>query len=163
MAAWEQKRRDTLTLEERRIKGVRMIVEEGLSEHQIANRLDVSQEAVSKLYIAYRKKNNSLDALKSKKHLGRPSRLNRRQMKDIPKILKNGATHYGFSTDLWTAERVGEVMERKYHIEYSSSQVARILHSLNQSWKKPDGEAREFDEEKVRGWVQNMLPEIKKS
>ena len=36
MAAWKQRRRDPLTLEERRINGVRMIVEQGLSEHEVA-------------------------------------------------------------------------------------------------------------------------------
>jgi len=163
MAAWNQKRRDTLTLEERRVNGIKLIVEQRLSEHQVADKLGVSQPAVSKWYSAYREGNDSFDALKSKKHVGRPSRLNRRQMRGIPKIIRRGAAYYGFSTDLWTAERIGKVIEDKYRIEYSASQVARILHSLNQSWKKWEGKAREYDEEKVKDWVQNTLPEIKKS
>ncbi|MDG6995454.1 MAG: winged helix-turn-helix domain-containing protein [Nitrososphaerota archaeon] len=48
--------------------------------------------------------------------------------------------------------------KRFLSIRSLTGQVARILHSLNLSWKKPDGQAREFDEEKVSDWVQNTLP-----
>lgn len=162
MAAWKQKRRDPLTLEERRINGVKMIVEQGLSEHEVARRLGVTHGIVSRWYAAYRDGGNSYDALKSRKHTGRPSRLNGRQLAGIPKILVNGAEYYGFSTDLWTAERLAKVIEEKYEIRYSPSQVARILNSLNFSWQKPEGKAREYDEKKVRDWVRNVLPDIKK-
>ncbi len=40
--------------------------------------------------------------------------------------------------------------------------MARILHSKNLSYQKPEGKAREYDEKKVRDWVQNTLPDIKK-
>jgi transposase len=163
MAAWKQKRRDPLTLEERRINGIKMIVEQGLSEHEVARRLGVTQSVVSQWYSAYRDGGNSYDALKSTKHTGRPSKLNRRQLAvSIPKILEEGAQHYGFFTDLWTAERLAKVIEEKYGIQYSSSQVARILGSMNLSYQKPEGKAREYDEKKVRDWVRNTLPDIKK-
>jgi transposase len=162
VAAWKQKRRDPLTLEERRINGVKMIVRQGLGVNEVARRLGVAHSAVSYWYSVYRKGGNSYDALKSKKHTGRPSRLNRRQLDSIPKILQKGAQHYGFSTDLWTAERLAKVIEEKYGISYSSSQVARILGSLKLSYQKPEGKAREYDEKKVRDWVRNTLPDIKK-
>jgi transposase len=163
MAAWKQKRRDPLTLEERRIDGVKMIVEQGLSERQVAERLGVTQGVVSRWYAAYRDGGGSYDALKSSKHTGRPSRLDESQLESIPEILKKGAEHYGFFTDLWTAERLAKVIEEEYKVSYSSSQVARILGSLNLSYQKPEGKAREFDEEKVRDWVRNTLPDIKKA
>lgn len=162
MAAWKQKRRDPLTLEERRINGVKMIVEQGLGVNEVARRLRVTHGAVSYWYSVYRDGGNSYDALKSKKHTGRPSRLNRRQLASIPKILAKGAQHYGFFTDLWTAERMAKVIGEKYGISYSSSQVARILGSLKLSYQKPEGKAREYDEKKVRDWVRNILQDIKK-
>lgn len=162
MAAWKQKRRDTLTLEERRINGVKMIVQQGLGVNEVARRLGVTHGAVSRWYGTYRDRGNSYDALKSKRRNGRPTRLNKRQLASIPKILVKGAGHYGFSTDLWTAERMAKVIEEKYAISYSSSQVARILGSLKLSYQKPEGKAREYDEKKVRDWVRNTLPDIKK-
>lgn len=163
MAAWKQKRRDPLTLEERRTNGVKTIVEQGLSEHEVARRLGVTQGVVSRWYSAYRDGGNSYDSLKSREHTGRPSRLTGRQLKSIPGILKKGAEHYGFFTDLWTSERLAKVIEERYGVSYSSSQVARILNSLRQSYKKPEGKAREFDEKRVRDWVKNTLPDIKKA
>lgn len=162
MAAWKQKRRDPLTLEERRVNGVKMMVQQGLGVNEVARRLGVTHGVVSHWYSVYREGGNSYDALKSSKHTGRPSRLNRRQLESIPKILRNGAQHYGFFTDLWTAERLGKVVEEKYGISYSSSQVARILGSLKLSYQKPEGKAREYDEKKVREWVKDTLPSIKK-
>jgi transposase len=163
MAAWKQKRRDSLTLEERRIKGVKMIVQQGLGVNEVARKLGVNHGAVSRWYSMYREGGgNSYDALKGRKHTGRPSRLNRRQVGSIPKILLKGAGHYGFSTDLWTAERLAKVIGEKYGVSYSSSQVARILGSLKLSYQKPEGKAREYDEKKVRDWVRNTLPDIKK-
>ena len=162
MAAWKQKRRDQLTLEERRINGVKMIVRQGLGVNEVARRLGVTHGIVSRWYSAYRDGGNSYDALKSRKHPGRPSRMNRRQLASIPEILLKGAGHYGFSTDLWTAERLAKVIGEKYDIPYSPSQVARILGSMNFSYQKPEGKAREYDEKKVREWVKNTLSDIKK-
>ena len=162
MAPWKQKRRDQLTLEERRINGVKMIVRQGLGVNEVARRLGVTHGIVSRWYSAYRNGSNSYDALKSRKHTGRPSRMNRRQLANIPKILLKGAGHYGFSTDLWTAERLAKVIGEKYDIPYSPSQVARILDSINFSYQKPEGKAREYDEKKVRDWVKNTLSDIKK-
>ena len=143
MAAWKRKRRDQLTLEERRINGVKMIVRQGLGVNEVARRLWVTHGIVSRWYSAYRDAKNSYDALKSREHTGRPSKLNNRQLAGIPKILVNGAQHYGFFTDLWTAERLAKVVEDKYRISYSPSQVARILNSLKLSYQKPEGKARE--------------------
>lgn len=162
MSAWNQKRRDPKTLQERRIKGVKMIVEQKLSEHEVARRLGVSQGAVSMWYAAYRKE-NSYDALSSKRHTGRIPRLDAKQLAQIPKILARGATHYGFETDLWTAQRVSKVIWDRYHISYSDAQTVRILHKLGFSWQKPEGAAREFDEDRVKEWVVDVLPKIKKS
>lgn len=163
MCAWNQKRRDPKTLEERRIKGVKMVVEQGLSEHEVARRFGVSQGAVSMWCTAYKNGGNSYEALSSKKHTGRIPRLDRRQISQLPKILTRGAAHYGFETDLWTAERVSKIIKDRYHTSYSEAQTVRILHKLGLSWQKPEGVAREFDEGKVKEWVLDVLPKIKKS
>ena len=53
-------------------------------------------------------------------------------------------------------------MEEACGVRYSPSQVVRILHSLNFSWQKPEGVAREHDGEKVRERVKDELQKIKK-
>lgn len=163
MSAWNQKRRDPKTLEERRIRGVRMIVEQKLSEHEVARRLGVSQGAVSMWYAAYRNGGHSYDALSPKKHTGRIPRLNTKQLGQIPKILARGAIRYGFETDLSTAQRVSKVIRDRFNISYSDAQTVRILHRLGFSWQKPEGVAREFDEDNVKEWVVDVLPKIKKA
>ena len=157
------KSRNPAVLEEQRIRAVRMIVERGLSEHEVARRLGISQGGVSMWYSAYRDGGNSYDVLRRKKHTGRPVKLKDRQLHQIPAILQRGAEHYGFATDLWTAERVAKIIRDRYHVSYSETQTVRILHKLGFTWQKPEGTAREYDEGSVKEWVLHVLPQVKKS
>jgi putative transposase len=73
---------------------------------------------------------------------------------------------FGFETDLWTTERVVNLIEEEFGIKYHPDHVRKILHnSLNFSPQKPEEIARERDEKKKKraNWVKNVLPEIKKS
>lgn len=158
MAAWSQKRRDPTTLEERRVKGVKMVIEQGLSEHEVARRTGATQGAVSKWAKTYKEGGNSYEALKKKKHTGKPRRLTEKQLARIPEMLLKGAKYWGFSTDIWTAERVTRLIRVKFKVNYNPMYVTRILHSLGLSWQKVEKAAREQDHEKLRDWVLNTLP-----
>jgi transposase len=160
MAAWNQKRRDPATLEERRVRGVKMVMEQGLSEHEVARALGVTQGAVSKWMKAYDEGGggNSYETLKRGKHPGKPRMLTEKQLVRIPGMLAKGAKYWGFSTDIWTGERVARLIRVKFKVRYNPMYVTRILHSLGLSWQKVEKVAREQDREKLRDWVLNTLP-----
>jgi transposase len=157
MAAWNQKRRDPATLEERRIRGVKMVTEGGLSQNEVARRLGVRQSAVSKWMKAYRE-GGSYEALKRRKHTGNPRQLTEKQLARLPEMLAKGAAYWGFSTDIWTAERVARLIRVRFKVQYNPMYVTRILHSLGLSWQKVEKVAREQDHVKLRDWVLNTLP-----
>ncbi len=158
MAAWKQKRRDAETLEERRVNGTRMVVEEGLSEHEVARKLGTSQQAVSKWIKAYMKGGNSYDVLNRKKRTGNPRKLTEKQLAKLPEMLLKGAEYWGFSTDVWTAERIAKLIRVHFEVKYNSMYLTRILHSLGLSWQKVEKAAREQDRTKLRDWIINTLP-----
>ena len=52
---------------------------------------------------------------------------------------------------------------RNSGVGYHPAHVSKILHSMSLSWQKAEGVARERDEAKVKEWVHETLPEIKKA
>lgn len=169
MAAWRQKHRDQGMLEERRKEAMRVLLhqrdDEGnpLSQSDVAKMFRVTPGAVSRWLDSYRKAENSITGLNSGAHTGRPPEMARQSKRRLVRMLLKGASHYGYETDIWTTERVAKLIRDEFHVEYHPDHVGRILHSLNLTWHKPQGTARERDEEKVRSWVKNVVPDIKKA
>jgi transposase len=174
MAAWTQKRRDPLTLEERRKKAIQQLLiapkdsnddsaSSSLSQADIARKLGVTRGCVCQWFDAYRKAGDSLEGLDARKHTGRPPEMTEEQKSRLVGMIQRGARYYGFETDLWTTERISKLAAVHFKIRYHPDHVRKILHSLDLSWQKPKKQARERDEENVRSWVLNVLPQIKKT
>jgi putative transposase len=162
MAAWNQKRRDSGMLEERRKRAVRMVVD-GAPKREVATAVGVSLTSVKSWCRTYAKGGNALNSLNSGRHTGRPSRMSGGQLDRLGNMLLKGAEHYGYDVDLWTTERVAALIEEKFGTRYHPDHVRKILHGMNFSPQKAEGVARERDEEKVRDWVKVVLPDIKKA
>ncbi len=164
LAAWNQKNRNPSMLEERRRNAVQLMLDGSIRKTNLSESLGVSYTSIKNWWNAFEDNGNSFEALSSKKHTGRRSRMNRQQLRRLERMLLKGPMEFGFETDLWTTERVASVIEQKFGIKYHPDHVRRILrNSLKFSPQKPEGIARERDEKKRRSWVKNVLPEIKKS
>lgn len=150
-------------LEERRKKAVEMVIGDGASKSEVARTVGVSLTSVKNWCRAYVNGGNTLDALNSGKRTGRPSRMRGEQLDRLGNMLLKGAEHYGYEVDLWTTERVAALIQEKFGIRYHPDHVRKILHGMNFSSQKAEGWAREYDEEKVKDWVRNTLPDIKKA
>jgi transposase len=103
-----------------------------------------------------------LDALDAKPHPGRKPFLNSKQKKQLVKVLLRGPLDAGYHTDLWTCERVADVIERKFGVRYHPGHVWKILRGLNWSCQKPEQRARERDELAIERWRREEWPRIKK-
>ena len=77
-------------------------------------------------------------------------------------MLLEGATAFGYSTDLWTGPRVVEVIRRRFRVSYHASHISRLLRSLGFSPQKPERRAQERDEVAIRGWVRDQWLRVKK-
>lgn len=163
-----------MTLEERRKNAIQQLLllttkEKGddnnspLSQADVAREFRVTRGCVSQWLEAYRKAGDSLEGLDAHEHAGRPPELTKEQKAKLVRMIQRGAQYYGFETDIWTTERIAKLVAVHFKIRYHPDHVRKILHSLGLSWQKPKKQARERDEENVRNWVQNTLPEIKKS
>ncbi len=151
---------DRDALESRRLQAGQLF-KEGVRPAEVARRLGVSRQNATVWYHAWEAEGKR--GLRKAERAGRPPRLSARQLARVEKALLKGAAAYGWSTQLWTLERVAEVIAIETGVRYGQSGVWDLLRRMNWSWQKPARQAIERDEEKVARWVREEWPEIKKA
>lgn len=132
----------------------------GLGPREIAVALEVTEGAVSRWFKAFRL--GGLAALKSRQRPGRHCRLADEQKSLIPDFLWHGAEAYGFRGDVWTCLRVGAVLAVELGVQYSRSQVSRLLKQLGWTPQVPLKRAIQRDEVTIQRWCREVWPEVKK-
>ena len=68
----------------------------------------------------------------------------------------------GFPTDLWTCPRIGDLIKRRFAVEYHVNHIGRLLRSMGWTPQKPEKRARERDEKAVQKWIREDWSRIKK-
>ena len=98
-----------------------------------------------------------------RKPLGAPSALGAAERKRLCKLLLQGAVANGFATELWTLQRIAEVIEREFGVAYCKANVWLLLKALGFSCQRPTGRARQRDEKAILEWQHKRWPLLKKS
>lgn len=132
----------------------------GKSNVWIAKHFQVSTVAVWKWRLAWNRKGS--DGLKSKGHCGVKGKLSKEDVKEIDKLLLKGAEKNGFSSPLWTLERVGEVIKRHTGVSFYSGHVWKVLRSMGWTNQKPVRRARERNESAIQTWFKETWPALQK-
>lgn len=94
---------------------------------------------------------------------GRPSRLTARQFRRLERILLKGPLAFGYKTDLWTTQRIAEVIKREFGVSYHRDHIGRVMKKLGWSHQKPDRRAIERKDERVEEWREQDWPRVKKT
>jgi transposase len=85
------------------------------------------------------------------------------QKKQLEKLLLRGAQAEGYSTDLWTLRRIGELIKKEFGVSYTSSAIWRLLVvDLRWSTQKPERRATQRNEAAIEEWKSKQWPQIKK-
>jgi transposase len=146
-------------LERRRRLAVRR-VRSGYTQTEVARFLDVHLRTVQRWMRTYREFGWS--GLKAQPVPGRPPRLSAAQERRVLSWFRQSPRSFGFPTELWTAGRVTEVIRRKFHKEFHPHYINEWLAQRRITPQKPERQARERDERKVRRWLREEWPRIKK-
>ena len=147
-------------LERVRHVAVRMHAQ-GIAPEVIAQVVDRTARTVFKWIAAVR--DHGPEAIKAKPHAGAEPKLSAEQREDLRQRLLEGAQAHGFSTDLWTAPRVRQLIQQLYGVEYHVNYVSELMKALNFSPQKPVRRARERDEDAIAHWRRRDWPRIKKN
>src|SRR3954447_26005334 len=74
---------------------------------------------------------------------------------------EKGAVAHGFRGEVWTWQRVAQVIKREFGVLYHPAHVSRILKRLGFSLQKPSL-ADQRDEDAIEEWKEKRWPKLKK-
>jgi transposase len=153
-------RRDFEGMEQRRRRAGRLF-ERGVAQADVARRLSVSRQSVSRWHADWLR--GGASALKGAGRAGRLPRLTDAQLGQLDSVLRQGPRAHGFATDLWTLDRVAQVIEAETGVRYHPGHVWKLLRDkLGWSRQRPARRAVERDDEAVARWVAVEWPRIKR-
>lgn len=147
-------------LEQRRLRALRLLGE-GFSPVEVARQIGVDRRSVRRWKAAARK--GGTKAVAAKPASGRPRRLAARDLTRLRQTLLRGAQAAGLPTELWTCPRVAWLIRQRFGVRYHPAHVSRMLHGLGFSPQKPTRRAVERDEERIRAWIEQDWPRVKKT
>ncbi len=147
-------------LEERR-RSVTTFLKQKLSLHEIARRIGCHASSVMRWRNALQ--SGGQKALKAKPAPGRPSRLTSKQKKHLVRLLIQGAMAHGYRTELWTTQRIADLIERHLEVRYHRNHVGKLLHQIGWSHQKPERRALERNEAAIAEWKRSVWPRVKKT
>jgi transposase len=134
---------------------------QGRTQAEVARELDVSRQSASRWHAGWQAAGAT--ALQSRGPTGRPPKVPDSALEGIEQVLLEGALAHGFSTDVWTLDRVAVLIQGLTGVQLSNPSVWRLLRGrLGWSVQRPQRQAKERDEEAIQHWVAHEWPRIKK-
>src|SRR4029077_14233741 len=88
-------------------------------------------------------------------------RLSLEQQRELERLLRHGAQAHGWPNQLWTTQRIAELIRRRFGVSLHHDHVGRFLRQrLKWSPQKPRRRARERDEDDIERWKRDTFPDI---
>lgn len=134
--------------------------EQGLACGVIAVSLKVDDQTVRRWRRMFEA--GGVEALRSRKHAGRPGRMNPQQKQRLCELLLKGPAECGFARYLWTQQLIADLIEREFGISYHHDHVGLILKELGFTHQKPMRRAKERDEARIQAWRSEQWPALQK-
>jgi transposase len=146
-------------LENRRLLAVRRVLE-GFSTEEVADFLEVERRSIQRWMNVFSKQ--GWKGLFSRPIAGRPRQLNPTQEKLVLRWLHENPTEFGFSTELWTCQRLTQVILEEWDIRFNSEYMSRWLRARGITSQKPQRVPRERNPDEIARWLAIEWPRIKK-
>jgi transposase len=146
-------------LQRRRLLAVQR-VSEGYSSEEVAEFLGVDPRSVRRWVAAYRQ--GGTQGLLARPASGRPPKLTTTQEKIVWRWLADSPTEHGFETELWTAARLGQLIQQEFGIRLNPRYLSSWLRGRGFTPQRPQRVPRERDPEAIAAWLESDWPRIKK-
>lgn len=132
----------------------------GWSQAAVAVALGVHSVTVAKWMAKHRAEGDA--GLTAKPTPGRPRFLTPEQDQQVRQWLAQKPSAHGFPTDLWTARRVAELIQRRFGVSFHPHYLRAWLTQRGYSPQRPTRRPRQRNDEVIAGWVKNDWPRIQK-
>lgn len=144
-------------LEKRRRLAVARI-NEGYTQISVARFLGVNYRTVRHWCRRYRQHGD--EGLDAKPHPGRKPKLTPRQQRSVLTWFRRSPQSFGFDSDLWTAPRVADVIERKWGVKFHPRYLNHWLTQRGITPQKPQRRPRERNQQRIDRWLAVEWPRI---
>ena len=134
--------------------------EQGWKQKDIAAALGVTEGAVSQWL--KKGKEQGAEALRHQPAPGATPKLTAEQRAQLPALLNQGAEVFGFRGQVWTTQRVAQMILQQFGVSYHPAHCSRVLRSLKYSQQKPIQKATQRDEAGIERWKEHRWDELKK-
>jgi transposase len=139
-----------------------LLVHEGKTLGQVGKILEVARSTVQRWIERYRRRGVT-GLLVRGPYRGKKPRLSLDQKRELAIVIQQGPENSGMDTGVWTSPIIVDLVKLRFRIAYSPSQIRRILHELGFSLQYPRQELSKADKKRQATWLEEELPEIKKS
>jgi transposase len=146
-------------LEHRRFLAVQR-VSEGYTAEEVASFLGVNPGSVRRWVAAFRCRGAA--ALAAQPVSGRPPKLTVTQEKIVRRWLADNPIDLGFATELWTAPRLGLLIEQEFGVHFHPHYLSGWLRQRGYTPQLPRRVPRERDEREIARWLAEDWPRIKR-
>ncbi len=146
---------------ERRRKRAAQLFRKGKTQADVVHELGVSRQSVSRWHADWL--TGGTAALRGAGRAGRLPELDKADLRRVERRLGKGPLPNGYPTDMWTLQRVAEVIESETGVTYHPGHVWRILRQMGWSRQRPARRAVERNDEAIANWVKHDWPRVKKT
>lgn len=161
MAQIDGRGMDHKTLEHLRMLAVKRVVEDGESPSEVMRSLGFSRTAIYPWLRQFEA--GGWDALAARIAEGPEPKLDEQQRQQVRRwILGKDPRQYGLDYGLWSRKIVQVLIRERMQIELGLTAVGRLLARLEITPQKPLRRAYERDPERVREWLEERYPKLKK-
>ena len=135
------------------------LIEAGASDGEVAKRFRVSRMSANRWRRALA--GGGRAALASKGAGGATCKLSPAQLRELEAVLDAGPAVWGWEDQCWTLARIGEVVRRRFRVDYTLAGLDLLLHRIGWSVQVPARQAAERDEAVIAAWREETWPVVK--
>lgn len=146
-------------LERQRRLAVQRLLD-GYSTREVADFLGVDPSSVRRWLAAFRR--HGVQGLVARPVPGRPTKLSSTQEKIALRWLTDSPLEHGFTTELWTASRLGQLIQEELGVRLNPRYLSAWLRQRGFTPQKPQRVPRERDPKAIAEWLASDWPRIKK-
>ncbi len=131
--------------------------DQDLNNNEIARRVKVCNQTVSR---RAQSAAGGAEALRSDGRAGRKPRPDQKQRDRLVDRLPAVPEPLGYTTPLWTCERMAHLIGREFGVRDHAGHVWKLLRQTNWSSQRPVGRALERNEAGIAEWKKETWPAI---
>jgi transposase len=146
-------------LEHRRRLAVQRCLE-GYSVDEVAAFLGVMPRTIWRWLASFR--DRGPEGLEARRVSGRPRKLTVAQEKIALRWLRDNPIEHGFTTELWTAARLAQLIKEEFTIRFNPRALSAWLRDRGFTPQKPERIPRERDPGAIAAWLASDWPRIKR-